>query len=143
MRKRFLAALLLGAAVLAGCGTNSDKQPAEQTRATAPKAMVNLTAADLQARLKAGEKFVIVDVRTPEEFAAGHIDGAKLAPLQTVEVDVAKLGLAKDKEIILVCRSGNRSAQAYQILSEQGYTNLKNMEGGMIAWEKLGAPVVK
>lgn len=141
MGKRFLAALLAGVVLLAGCGsaTKSAGQPQTQS----PAAIVTITAADLAARLKAGEQPVIVDVRTPEEFATGHINGAKLAPLQTVETEVKALGLAKGQEIILVCRSGNRSAQAYQILAQQGYANLRNMEGGMIAWEQAGAPIVK
>ncbi|HEY0592857.1 MAG TPA: rhodanese-like domain-containing protein, partial [Thermoanaerobaculia bacterium] len=47
----------------------------------------------------------------------------------------------KDREIVLVCRSGNRSGKAQRILAERGYTGLENMEGGMLAWEKHGYPI--
>lgn len=95
----------------------------------------------VQARLEAAEDApLIIDVREPSEFEAGHIDGALLAPLGQVENDVDKI--AKDREIVLVCRSARRSGLAYQRLAARGFTNLYNMEGGMLAWEKLGFPVV-
>ena len=104
--------------------------------------MVSISASDLLKRLKAGEKPLIIDVREPHEFEAGHIEGAKLMPLGSVEKSVPAAGIAKDQEIILFCRSGNRSAQAYRKLEALGYTNLINVSGGMNEWAKIG-PVVK
>ena len=105
-------------------------------------AIATITAESLNAKLRAkDDKPLVVDVREPEEFEAGHIAGALLAPLATVDKGVASI--AKDREIALVCRSGRRSAIAYRRLAELGYTHLLNLEGGMVAWEKLGYEVVK
>ena len=138
MVKRMIAASLVALALLVGCS-----KPSETTTpsSSSQKQVVNLSVQDLLKRYKAGEKLLIVDVRTPEEFAAGHIEGALLSPLQNVEEGVKKI--AKDQQIILICRSGNRSLQAYNILAGLGYTNLINVTGGMIDWEKAGGPVVK
>lgn len=83
---------------------------------------------------------LVVDVRELSEYEAGHIGEALLVPLGTVKD--ALTDVPKDREIVLVCRSGRRSARAYEILAERGFTNLRNMQGGMLAWEKLGYPVV-
>jgi phage shock protein E len=106
------------------------------------KPVLGVTAEQVHERLTANApKPLIVDVREPDEFSAGHIDGAVLAPLASV---VERLGsVGKDREIVLVCRSGRRSANAYGILADQGYTNLRNLEGGMLAWARAGFPVVK
>lgn len=140
MWKRYLGAALVAALLLAGCSKGAaPTQPAAGTAERKP--MVTMTVQDLNKLLESGKKPLIVDVRTPEEFAAGHIDGAKLVPLQTLEDGIKSI--AKDQEIRLICRSGNRSAQAYDILAGIGYKNLTNVTGGMIEWEKAGYRVVK
>jgi rhodanese-related sulfurtransferase len=96
----------------------------------------------VHARLQSKDaKPLIVDVREPHEFEAGHIDGALLAPLAAVKEKLA--GVPKDREIVLVCRSGRRSGKAWETLTAAGFTKLWNMQGGMLAWEKLGYPVKK
>lgn len=138
--KRMIAALLVGLALVTGCGgaASSPSAPAGDAK---PAAVAKLTAAELLKKVKAGEKLLIVDVRTEEEYAAGHVDGAKLITLQSLP-DGAK-GLSKKDEIILICRSGNRSTQAAQLLVAAGFTNLVNITDGMTGWEKAGGPVVK
>ncbi|WP_210365896.1 rhodanese-like domain-containing protein [Bacillus sp. REN3] len=74
----------------------------------------------------------VIDVRTPEEFAAGHIPEAKLVPLQVIEGMLSELD--KDKSYLVVCRSGNRSAEASGILAENGFKHIYNMTGGMNEW---------
>ena len=107
---------------------------ADETSTITPEALrQRLTAPDAQP--------LVVDVREPEEFEGGHIAEAQLAPLGNVEESLKNI--AKDREIVLVCRSGRRSGIAAKRLAEQGFTRLWNMEGGMIAWEKLGYPVEK
>jgi rhodanese-related sulfurtransferase len=100
--------------------------------------LVSITSADLERRLSAGEQLLVVDVREPMEFKQGHVKGARLVPLGTL--GKGDHGLPKEKQIVLVCRSGNRSAQAFQILKKQGYTNLLNLTGGMSGWS---GPVVR
>lgn len=83
---------------------------------------------------------LVVDVRERSEFDAGHIEGALLAPLGEVEKHLETVG--KERAIVLVCRSGRRSAKAYERLAAEGYRALRNLDGGMMAWEQRGFPVV-
>ncbi|WP_059171100.1 rhodanese-like domain-containing protein [Bacillus sp. FJAT-27445] len=73
----------------------------------------------------------ILDVRTPEEYNGGHIPGAQLIPLQVL--DGLSENLDKDEKYIIVCRSGNRSQQASELLAAKGFKVI-NMSGGMNAW---------
>ena len=100
-----------------------------------------IDAESLRKRLQSNDKPLVVDVREPAEFDAGHIREALLVPLGTVANGLGDV--AKDREIVLVCRSGRRSAKAHGILAAKGYTKLVNLEGGMLSWEKLGYPVEK
>jgi phage shock protein E len=70
---------------------------------------------------------LIVDVRTPQEFESGHLDNAVNYPLSQLATHFANMD--KDQKIVLYCRSGNRSGQAYQYLRSQGFTNLHNAGG--------------
>lgn len=141
MWKRFAAVAILAALLAVGCSKGAEPVQTPAAGSAQNKPMVNVTVKDLQALITTDKKPLIVDVRTPEEYAAGHIEGAKLVPLQTLEKDIA--GIKKDQEIYLICRSGNRSAQAYTILAGMGYKDLKNVTGGMIEWEKAGYKIVK
>lgn len=76
---------------------------------------------------------MIVDVRTPQEFADGHLDNAVNFPLS--ELDKHFANVDKDTQIVLYCRSDNRSAQAYQYLQSQGFTNLHNA-GGLVEMQQ-------
>jgi len=76
----------------------------------------------------------LIDVREPSEFATGYIFGAQLIPLNTIESSIENIISEKDTKIFVYCRSGNRSAQAAQILADLGYTNVFDI-GGIIDWE--------
>lgn len=101
--------------------------------------MKNISVDELKSRLDAGEKINIVDVREPHEHAEFNIGGT-LIPLgrfQTMQVD--ELDELKEQELVLYCRSGNRSGQACLILDTLGFKNTNNLTGGMLAWqEKYG-----
>lgn len=71
----------------------------------------------------------LIDVRTAEEFAAGHIDGAINIPFENIVSELAKRNITKDSEIVLYCRSGNRSGMAQESLVKQGYSNTYNAGG--------------
>ncbi|GAA0567215.1 rhodanese-like domain-containing protein [Rhizomicrobium electricum] len=86
----------------------------------------------LKALLASSAKIVLVDVREPDEYAAGHIDGARLMPLGTVET--AYRDLPKDVKLVVYCRSGKRSAKAVSFLAAHGYTNAVSLDGGFLAW---------
>lgn len=96
-----------------------------------------ITTAELKERLSKGEKLNLVDVREPSEHNEFNI-GGELIPLGKIQsMDVDQLEAFKDKELILYCRSGNRSGQACQILDMLGFTNTKNLQGGMLAWKQI------
>jgi rhodanese-related sulfurtransferase len=100
----------------------------------------NLNAADAKARIDDKQPLLILDVRQPDEFRAGHIAGAKLIPLNELRNRMNEL--PKDTEILCVCRSGSRSGAAVGQLNSAGY-NAFNLRGGMIGWQMAGYPVKK
>lgn len=85
--------------------------------------------------------FMVIDVRTPEEYAEGHIRGAKLIPVDTLEGHLAEV--PKDKQVYVYCHSGGRSAKAAKLLAEHGFSRIENMQGGIVAWKEAGYEVVK
>ena len=95
-----------------------------------------ITPEEVKQRLAAGEKLNLVDVREPGEHADFNIGGI-LHPLGRIrEMDAEGLEEMKDKEMIIYCRSGNRSGQACMMLETMGFTNVKNLVGGMLLWEE-------
>ena len=90
-----------------------------------------ITNAELQDIVLSGEECTVVDVREAAEFAFGHIPSAISVPLG----ELASAGLDKTKQIYVVCRTGNRSDVACQMLKEQGYANVKNVIPGMVEWQ--------
>jgi rhodanese-related sulfurtransferase len=84
--------------------------------------------------------YFILDVRSPEEYKESHIEGSVLIPVNELEGRLAEV--PKDKVIIVYCRSGNRSLTASNILVENGFNAVINVEGGITAWIDKGYPVV-
>jgi rhodanese-related sulfurtransferase len=83
----------------------------------------------------------LIDVRTPGEFAAGHIEGSYNVPLDLLREHRGEMRYHLDETVVLICRSSNRAAQAEQALAEVGLPNLRLLAGGIAAWEAAGAPV--
>jgi rhodanese-related sulfurtransferase len=107
--------------------------PAEPTPSPKPAEYHKISASDAKARLDSGDTLILLDVRTKEEFDAGHIAGAVLLPNETI-VDTPPEALPDlNAEILIYCRSGNRSAQAAKKLVAMGYTNVYDF-GGIIDW---------
>lgn len=98
--------------------------------------MQNITADELKARIDAGEKINLIDVREPHENAEFNINGIliPLGKVQTMQLD--EIEELKDEELIIYCRSGNRSGQACMFLDAMGYKNTKNLVGGMLEWQE-------
>ena len=101
--------------------------------------MQDITVSELKKRLDSGaQDFIFIDVREPYEYEEFNL-GAKLIPLGTiVQAGATELADDKDAEIIIHCRSGARSGQAKMILTNMGFPNVRNVEGGVLAWQREG-----
>lgn len=107
--------------------------------APAAGSVAQLTAAELQRKLAAREPIQLIDVRSPQEFQLdGHVAGARLIPLPALAQRLAEI--AHDVPVALICRSGNRSQVAAELLARQGYAEVSNVVGGMLAWRRAGLP---
>lgn len=88
-------------------------------------------------------KSVVLDVRSPEDFAAGHIRDARHIPLKDLKSRISELDKFKSKSVIVVCSSGNQSARAAGQLKSAGFGEVYSLEGGLAAWRAQGLPTAK
>ncbi len=101
--------------------------------------MQAISVEELKARLDAGESLHLLDVREPAEHEEFNIGGTLLPLGQIRNMETDGIDDWKDQEVICYCRSGNRSGQACMILESAGFTNIKNLTGGMLTWaERIG-----
>ena len=143
--KTKLLILLLFSLVLVACGGTDTAAPvAEQSVASAPQEQAPLELApsvDVHtvAEIKDRDDVYVLDVREQWEYDEGHIPGVVLLPLGEVPARMSEI--PTDKNVIVTCRSGNRSGQATEFLRQNGFDNVHNMEGGIVAWEQAGYEV--
>ena len=124
--KKVMAVLAASALFLTGCGSSNS---------------TNLGAQEFQA--KASEPGVVVlDVRTGGEYAAGHIANAINIDVEGMTFDGDIKSLDKDAKYAVYCQSGRRSVNAIKKLQDAGFTNLFNLENGILDWQGAGLPVV-
>ncbi|MEN1890860.1 rhodanese-like domain-containing protein [Streptomyces mirabilis] len=109
------------------------------TRADKPR----LDPATLRDLTQDGDGPRLLDVRTPGEFRTAHIPGSYNVPLDTLREHRDELLHHLDEDVILICRSGARAAQAEQALAEAGLPNLRVLDGGVMAWETAGGPLTR
>ena len=132
-----LLVAMLTLSLLAACGGQEAAAPVvEEIDLTTLADSVDV---DTVHAIKDNPGVFLLDVREPAEYAAGHIPGITLIPMGEVAARLAEL--PRDKEIVVTCRTGNRSGQVADLLREQGFTNVHNMSGGIVAWEEAGYPV--
>lgn len=105
--------------------------------AGAPKTLDVLQVAQLQST-----GALLLDVREADEYAEVHAPNSTLIPLGQLPQRLQELGADKSRPVVLICRSGRRSAAALALLEVAGFSSLSNVEGGMLAWQKAGLPVV-
>jgi phage shock protein E len=150
-RTRLAALALVALVPLAACSSGDDGgSTADTTAAAAAESgdqsaaapgVVLVSAADAQAVLESRPDVVTLDVRTPQEFAEGHLAGAQLLDYTSGEF-AARLGeLDPGATYVLYCRSGNRSAGAAELMRQAGFTEVYEVDGGILAWEAAGLPV--
>lgn len=121
-------ALIAVALLLAGCSISSSAN--------------NLNVTEFSAKV-AEPGVVTLDVRTPGEFAEGYIEGARLIDFQSGNFENEIATLDKGATYAVYCRSGNRSGQAVKVMQDAGFTNVFNMNGGVIDWANAGLPLVR
>ena len=86
---------------------------------------------------------VVVDVREPDEFKSGHVLNSKHIPLGKLRERIGELERNREQPIVVVCRSGNRSATACALLGKEGFAQVYNLAGGVMAWQKSSLPLEK
>ena len=99
-----------------------------------------ISASDARAMIQSSPNLLVVDVRTPEEYAQGHLAGAVNISLSDLPLRIGSLD--PNRPILVYCRTGHRSAQASAILVNAGFTQVYNMAGGITAWINSGYPTV-
>ena len=151
MKSIFPLLLVLVMLFSAACGGNT--APAaeavaavqSENAAAQPAAEVDLsTLAELidpqtVAALKDNSEVFVLDVREQNEYDDSHIPGVTLIPMSTIADRLSEI--PKDKTVIVTCRSGNRSSQVATYLRQQGFMNIHDMAGGIVAWQNAGLPV--
>lgn len=135
-----LAAIALAAAACGSGGAAATAAPAASNPvAGAPASLAAEISVDEASRLRDAGAFIL-DVREPDEWAAGHIEGATLIPLGQLAARANEV--PADRQVVVVCRSGNRSAQGRDVLLGAGLPSVTSMAGGMNDWAGSGKPVV-
>lgn len=139
-RKLLFVIAALFVLLLAACGGASVAAPiADQ----APEVEVITLADEVDVHTVASVKdqpgVYLIDVREQWEYDEGHIPGVTLIPMNQVPNRLDEI--PTDKEVVVTCRSGNRSGQITDYLRQQGFDNVHNMSGGIVAWEAAGYPV--
>lgn len=102
-----------------------------------------ITPSELHKLWQAGQAVELIDVRTPAEYAEVHVDGARLVPLDELNPQEVMSGRASAPPLYVICRSGSRADQACQKLQAAGFHQVVNVQGGTLAWQQAGLPVVR
>ena len=99
-----------------------------------------MLAGELSTRMASEAPPVILDVRTPKEYAAGHLPGAINVPHKALPDRLAELQGFRDQEVVLYCERGKRSRTATAVLREAGFSSLRHLQGHMVGWRSQGLP---
>ena len=137
----FAIAVFVGLAGLAVFWPKSTCDASSKNCESSSQSQTNQSKADIVQRELSKGTALLVDVREPDEFAAGHAENSKNVPLDDIEA--VKLGQAdKNKKIYVYCKSGRRAGIAKTALEKQGYTNIESL-GGLSDWQSMGGDVVR
>jgi rhodanese-related sulfurtransferase len=145
--KRYLTIFLISLLSLSwSCSKGEKSEPRQNLPAQQEASPVKVI--DVQQAYELIQKdssVVVIDVRTPQEFNSetGHVPGAKLMPVNEIEKWADELASMKDRKLVVICRSGNRSTIASNYLASKGFSNIYNVAGGMTDWNRNQLPVEK
>lgn len=136
----FTILIAAGTVALAAESKPKDGAPSDKPAASTAKTFKDVNVEQFD-KMRSNTNTVLLDVRTPEEFAAGHIPGAKNIDVNGLDFEKKVGHLDKSKTYLVNCASGARSARACMKLSKLDFPNCYNLQGGIHAWEKAGKPV--
>jgi len=142
LRKKMILVNLLIIIVLtllAACGGSETTAPVAEIDESAPLDLAEVVDVHTVASVKDRDDVYLLDVREPWEYEEAHIPGVTLLPMGEVADNLDQV--PTDKQVIVTCRSGNRSGQVAQYLRENGFDNISNMSGGIVDWQAAGYPV--
>jgi rhodanese-related sulfurtransferase len=138
-----LSALALALLVMAGVLRSETARADQKTNAMVVTTVVTNVQADVAAKLVAEGKVTVLDVRTPEEFAEGHIAGATNINFMAKDFSTEITKLDTNKVYLVHCASGGRSKRCLPQLKQLGLKQIYHLDGGFSAWEEAGKPVAK
>jgi rhodanese-related sulfurtransferase len=152
----FIAGVAGVSLLLASCGSDDPategaentviaEAPTEATAADAAAEISGISTISVDAAAELVDNppddLVVLDVRTPEEFAEGHLEGAVLVDFYAADFADQLAALDTDVPYLVYCRSGNRSGQALGVMDQLGFTSVVDVDGGIVAWADAGLPV--
>ncbi len=140
-----LSLIIISAVLFSSCGnsqtdTTNQQTSIEQAAPQAEKFIKNVDAATFKELIEK-EDGIVLDVRTPEEVASGHIPNASTINIYDEDFEAKINMMQKDKTIYVYCKSGGRSSQAAQLLQKNGFDKVYNLDGGTMAWENNNYPL--
>ena len=156
-KSRFCRLFLVTPIAVAALACGSAEQP-DTENAASPQASVDgalpipelrtndagavlVTQEEMVRLIDAGAAPLILDVRRPDEFAAGHVPGAVLIPHTELAERLAEIDAAREAGVIVYCESGRRAGMAEELLIAQGFSNVQHLEGDMRAWRRAKLPI--
>ena len=135
----FAATMLVATASIADQAGPMPSQPASAPAAASASLPLISPQALFERQAKKDQSLFVLDVRSPEEFAAGHVPGAVNVPYDQVASRLAEI--PTDKDVVIYCRSGRHTGLAAEVLEANGYTKLEHLQGDMQAWLQDGRPI--
>jgi rhodanese-related sulfurtransferase len=148
---RRIALLVIVGTLVTSCGSDdASSTVTSATEATATEAseatisdFATISAQDAASVVDSPPAdLVVLDVRTPEEYAEGHLDGAVLVDFYDADFADQLSQLDPDVPYLVYCRSGNRSGQTLTMMQQLGFASAADVDGGIVAWQDAGLPVV-
>lgn len=141
VRRILVTSTLAVGLVLGGCSDGS-VESSDSTVAITAVAEPGVVSAQTASELAARDDVEVIDVRTPEEFEEGHLEGATRIGIADADFRDQLDELDRDGNYLVYCRTDNRSGQAVEVMREMGFDNVWDMDGGVTAWSDAGLPLV-
>jgi rhodanese-related sulfurtransferase len=138
-----IAPLIASVLLAAGAACAQDPSAAPKVTHVAPPAAAELLKESAKKPADSPDRVTVLDIRTPEEFAGGHLEGAKNIDFKSDGFAAALAKLDRDKPYLVHCQSGRRSTNSLKTFAELGFTRVYHLDGGIKAWQASKQPVVR